>query len=429
MTSTNDPSRRTFLAQTAVAVGAAGVLPTIAAATSRRGRTPGKDEQIRIGIIGPGGMGTAHCQSILTLVNNGHEDVRIVALADVCDPRADAAAKVCEERQGTSPKIYRNYHDLLARDDIHGVLIASPEHWHAQHGIDAIKAGKDVYLEKPMTLRLDDALALRGVVNANPSVVFQVGTQKIMLPKFAEARTMINADMIGTPTFSQTSYCRNSPDGEWNYYHLDPAWEPGVNMDWETWCEPVGQIDWDPKVYARWRRYKDWSTGIVGDLLVHEITPLIMALERVGWPTRVQATGGHYLDKAMENHDQVNITVAFENDHTMIVAGSTCNEVGFETLIRGQRGNIYLNSRHCVMRPERVFVDDVDEVTIECPDIGNDQDQLRLNWFRCMRSREKPDSNVDLGLKVIVIVDLATRSMWTGKTYEFDHETMTARAV
>lgn len=240
---------------------------------------------------------------------------------------------------------------------------------------------------------------------------------------------MINADMIGTPTFSQTSYCRNSPDGEWNYYHIDPEWKPGVNLDWEAWCGSVGLIEWDPKVYARWRRYKDWSTGIVGDLLVHEITPLIMALERVGWPTRVQATGGHYLDKAMENHDQVNITVAFENDHTMIVAGSTCNEVGFETLIRGQRGNIYLNSRHCVMRPERVFVDDVDEVTIECPDIGNDQDQLRLNWFRCMRSREKPDSNVDLGLKVIVIVDLATRSMWTGKTYEFDHETMTARAV
>jgi len=428
MTNHADPSRRTFLAQTAAVVGAGAVLPTIATA-SRRAKTPGKDEQIRIGIIGPGGMGTAHCQSILTLVENGHEDVQIVALADVCDSRSEHAGGVCQELQGSTPDIYRDHQELLARDDIHGVLIASPEHWHSRHAIAAIQAGKDVYLEKPMTLNLADAMDLRKVVSANPGVVFQVGTQKIMLPKFREAKKMLDADMIGHPTFSQTSYCRNNPDGEWNYYHIDESWEPGKNIDWKTWCEPVGQIDWDPKVYARWRRYKAWSTGIIGDLLVHEITPLIMALERAGWPTRVQATGGHFLDKAMENHDQVNINVSFENDHTMIVAGSTCNEVGFETLIRGQKGNMYLNGRHCVMRPERAFVDEIDEVTVECPDIGNDQDQLRLNWFRCMRSREKPDSNVDLGTKVMVIVDLATRSMWTGKTYDFDHKTMTARAV
>ena len=123
---------------------------------------------------------------------------------------------------------------------------------------------------------------------------------------------------------------------------------------------PLGERAWDPHVYARWRRYKDFSTGIIGDLLVHEMTPLFFALD-LDWPSRVDAIGGHYIDKAMENHDQVNIEVQFEKGHTMIVAGSTCNEQGLETMIRGHEGNIFLNGAHCEMRPERLFADEIDE--------------------------------------------------------------------
>ena len=77
----------------------------------------------------------------------------------------------------------------------------------------------------------------------------------------------------------------------------------GVNLDWDAWCGPMGKRNWDPKVFARWRRYRDYSTGIIGDLLVHEITPMLMAIEQ-GWPTRVVATGSHLVDKEMENFDQ-----------------------------------------------------------------------------------------------------------------------------
>jgi hypothetical protein len=131
----------------------------------------------------------------------------------------------------------------------------------------------------------------------------------------------------------------------------------------------------------------------------------------------------------MENHDQVNLTIQFEHDHTMIVAGSTCNEVGLENLIRGNEGNIYLNSRHCELRPTRPYVDLVDPQLIKCPDIGNDQDQLRLAWLKAIRSRVQPDSTVDFATKVMVAVDLASRSMWDGHAYSFDPNTMTASRV
>jgi predicted dehydrogenase len=433
---TAGPSRRAFLAQTA-AFGAAAML-TSCETTGKYPKKPSvakaprvpvaDDEPIRMGVIGTGGMGGGHCQSIINLAQAGEANVRIIALCDVCDPRLEGARKVCAEKQGIEVDTHRDYRELLARDDINGVLIATPEHWHGTMARDALWAGKDVYVEKPMTLRLDDALFLREVVLDHPELIFQVGTQKMILPKYVAAQELIAGGAIGKPTLSQTSYCRNSIDGEWLYYAIDPAWEPGVNLDWVAWCGPLGPAPWDPQVYARWRRYRRYSTGIIGDLLVHQMTPLMMALDQ-GWPVRVVASGGHYVDKAMENHDQININVEFEDEHTMLIAGSTCNETGLETLIRGHKANIYLGGRHCELRPERVFADEIEPQRVECPDIGNDQDQLRLTWLECIRTREPAVSNVDLATKMMVAVDLATRSVWEGHAYRFDPETMTAYAI
>jgi predicted dehydrogenase len=435
-----DSSRRSFLAaaagaavttillkgETAQAGAASRALQPIPHSLPRATLEDGGT--IRMGVIGTGGMGNAHCHSFISLVKQGKENVQIVAVSDVCESHLNRAHKHCEEAQGITVDRYPDYRRLLERDDLHGVLIASPEHWHAQMAIDAIAAGKDVYVEKPMTLRLPEAIRLREVVLANPDIRLQVGTQMTNMPRFHEARKLIAAGAIGTPTFSQTSYCRNSKTGEWNYYGIDPKWEPGVNLDWESWCGPLGVRKWDPLVFARWRRYRDFSTGIIGDLLVHVLTPMLMAVEQ-GWPVRVSASGSHIIDKAMENHDQVNLVVEFETGHQMVIAGSTCNEVGLETMIRGHKANLYLGGRHCVLRPERIYSEEVDEQTVQCEDIGNDQDMHRLKWLKCIRTREQPDSDIEQGTKVMVIVDLAARSMWEGGSFAFDPKTMTARRL
>ena len=435
-------SRRDFLQKAAAAAAGASVLSIartnelIAEALGRpvpvapASAPIGPDDPVRIGVIGTGGMGTGHVDAFLGLAKQGKTNVQVAALADVCQARLEVAKKKVEEAQGagTVETFYADYPGLLRKQDIHGVLIASPEHWHAKMAEDAVTAGKDVYLEKPMTLRLADALRLLRVQRANPNVIVNIGTQFVMISSYREAQKIIAAGGIGKPVWSQTGYSRNSKEGEWLYYTIDPEWQPGVNLDWKQWCGPLGSAPWDPQVYARWRRYRKYSTGIIGDLLVHRITPLVMAINP-GWPTRVTAAGGHYVDKVMENHDQENIAIEFENEHTMIVAGSTANEVGLETVIRGHRGNLYVGGRNLVLRPERIFADEVDEQTIEGEDHGDDQDELRLHWLAAIRGRLPSPSPVELAAKVMVVVDLATRSLWEGAAFGFDPKTMRARKL
>lgn len=437
-----DTSRREFLATSTLAAAGSGLLSlgrTNAAIGRARGAPipaaapvlrPGANEVARIGIIGTGGMGTGHAEAFAALGKDGRASVEVVALADVCQARLMAARERVEQRQGqgTVATHYADYPALLARNDIHGVVVASPEHWHAKMTEDAIAAGKAVYLEKPMTLRLPEAIRLLEIVRANPQALVTVGTQFVTISSYRNARELIAKGAIGKAVWSQTSYCRNSLEGEWLYYELDEGWQPGVNLDWKQWCEPLGAAPWDPEVFARWRRYRKYSTGIIGDLLVHRVTPLVMALD-AGWPVRVVASGGHYVDAKMENHDQVNITVEFEKGHTMIVAGSTANEVGLETVIRGHKGNLYVGGEATLLRPERLFVDEVDELTIAGEDQGDSQDQLRLQWLGAMRSRGISPSPVELGTQVMVIVDLATRSLWEGSAFGFDPATMKVRKL
>ncbi len=386
------------------------------------------DRPIRIGIIGVGGMGNGHMNAFMSFQANKLQKVHIVALSDVCKTRLDACLKVAREKQKGVTKVegYRDYKKLLARDDIDAVVIASPEHWHAQMAVDAIHARKDVYLEKPMTLRLQDALWLEEVMDANPDMRLQVGTQYMTYEKYHTAKKWIKEGRIGKPVFSQTSYCRNSVKGEW-LYGIDPKVQPGEMLDWEAWCGPLGPREWDTEIYHRWRRYRDFSTGIVGDLLVHMMTPMFFALD-VGWPVRVIANGGNYIDKAMQNHDMVNMTIEFEKEHTMIVAGSTCNENGLTPMIRGHEGNLSLSGNQIEFRPERIFADNDDPETVKFK-AKRPQDALRIDWLESVRTRRPNISQVQLAAKVMVGVDLATRSMWEKSAFAFDPKTRSAKRI
>jgi predicted dehydrogenase len=435
------PDRRSFIRQSAAIAASASALTAMAyedvsADPSTIPVTPGvrppRDaDPVRIAIVGTGGMGTGHAEAIARFARDGVTDVEIVALCDVNTVRmTEAATKIRRLGQSNAITPYTDYRKLLQDPSIHGVLIAVPEHWHGKIAEDAILAGKDVYVEKPMTLRLKQAMHLREVAARNPDRMAVVGTQYTTYPSYNAAKKLIAEGAIGKPTFSQVSYCRNSKEGEWLYYKIDPAWVPGETLDWNFWLGELPKVPYNAEVYARWRRYKDYSTGIIGDLLVHHMTPMVMALD-AGWPTRVVASGGHYVDKAMENHDQVNINVEFEKEHTMIVAGSTSNEVGLESLIRGHKANLYLgDSRKVTLRPERAYGEEIEEQVIQGDDNKMDsQDQLRLQWLQSIRTRQQPASTIDLGTRVMVIVDLATRSMWTGKAYGFDPVKMQVREI
>jgi len=433
-------TRREFLQKTVGTATAAAILPSVLAARGEqadRGTIAkaapraalGPSDVIRIGIIGTGGMGSGHADAFARLAQSG-QPVRVDALCDVCDLRSAAAKEIVQKSQPGDVAVYRRHDELLARKDLHGVLIAAPEHWHGRLAEDALLAGKDVYVEKPMTLNLQDALRLRQVVHNNPQAVFCVGTQYVMTPSYITTEQLIADGAIGKLAWSQTSFCRNSKDGEWTYYAIDPAWQPGVNLDWKTWCGPLGDVPWNAEIYARWRRFRKYSTGIMGDLLVHQITPMVKAM-RLGWPVRVTASGGHIVDTKMENFDQVNMTIDFEGGHTMVVAGSTCNELGMERIIRGHKGNLYVGARIAMLHPEGIWADQVEERDIAPPPgpAIPDQQALRLHWLDCIRTREKPRADIELGTKVMVIVELASRSMWEGGAFAYDPATSAVRKI
>lgn len=422
-------SRRDFLRNTTAglaAVSLAGCAADAAGVTEPavvRAPVPIKgDEPLRIAVVGVGNMGGGHVEAFMSFAKKNKEKVQVTAIADVAKPHLDGWVDRASKTQGFAVRGYRDYRELLKKEDVHGVVVATPEHWHAQNVIDCLGAGKDVYVEKPMTLKMEDAFRISDAVAKSDRLV-QVGTQYMMLPRYREARKLVESGVLGHITLLQTSYCRNSKNGEW-LYEIDPKIVPGEMLDWDAWCGPNGTAPFDHEVYHRWRRYRRWSTGIIGDLLVHQMTPLVWAA-KMGWPVRVTASGGRYCDLKMENQDQVMLTVEFEGGHTMIVMGSVCNETGLEVMIRGHQANIYLGGNNCVLRPERVFSDDVEEKTIQCAGM-NEQDELRLDWLRCIRTRQPNQSQVELGAKIMVIVDLATRSIWGGGAWTFDPATRKA---
>jgi predicted dehydrogenase len=206
-------TRREFLRGAAAIAAGAAALSSASCSTGLGGAIPfagpraalRADEPVRIGVVGTGGMGTEHCRALLRLVEAGRTNARIDALSDVCHARLEAARKEVTEKQAGTVATYARYTDVLADPSIHGVLIATPEHWHAKMAEDAIVAGKDVYIEKPMTLRLPEALRLREVVRANPGSIAVVGTQYTMIPSYVEAQRLIAAGAIGKPVTSQTS--------------------------------------------------------------------------------------------------------------------------------------------------------------------------------------------------------------------------------
>lgn len=405
--------RRSFMKKSAVAAGAVAM-----ASPAAFGRGP--NDTIGVGVIGVGGMGSAHCGSLMNINKNKQENLQIRAVCDVAKPRVDRRAKDCSNKQGIKVAAHRYYQDLIERKDIDCVWIASPEHWHAQMAIDAIAAGKDVYVEKPMTYNLPDAVRLMDAAKGSDRIV-QVGTQYVTDPKYHKAHDLIKSGAIGKPVSSETGYCRNSKTGEWNYYGIEKDIVPGPNLDWNAWCGPLGPQEWNTLVYHRWRRYSKFSTGIVGDLLVHQMTPLLWSIDP-GFPKRVVATGVHNIDKAMDNFDQVNLTIEFDGGHTHVCWGSTCNATSPAPLIRGYKANLQLSGNNCNLVPEQIWAEDIDRQKHKFQR-GSSHDELRVNLLNRSRDRKAPLSPVELGYKIMIIVDLAARSMWEGKAFGYDPAT------
>ena len=204
MESTSKVTRRSFVKTAASAGIALG-----ATSRSAQARILGANDRINLAVIGVGGRGRGLLREAVG-IQESSATVQVLAVADVYEKRKKAAQEVCK---GDG---YLDYRQILARPDIDGVIVATPDHWHAKIAIEAMNQGKDVYLEKPMTHTVDEARQVAETVDKTKRVL-QVGSQTTSSDQWWKARKAIEDGMIGQLIMSQGSYHRNSTQGEWNY--------------------------------------------------------------------------------------------------------------------------------------------------------------------------------------------------------------------
>lgn len=207
----------------------------------------------------------------------------------VCDCYQGHLDRAKERSDGKVDTYFAQYKKLLDRKDIDGVAIATPDHWHLQMVLDALDAGKDVYIEKPMTYRIEDGPKIIDAARRNHRIV-QAGSQWVSSDQNKKAREIVASGKLGTVTKVTASYNRNSSTGAWNY-PIPLDLQNGVNFHWEEWLGSAPKVAYDPERVFRYRKYWDYSGGISTDLFVHLINSIHFIMG-VQMPRSVVACGG-----------------------------------------------------------------------------------------------------------------------------------------
>ncbi len=417
----NRMSRRDFLkssAAGAVALGVSGgVLP---------GSALGANERVGMAVIGVGGMGGGHVSELM----RKKDRVKLLAVCDVWEKRREQHAR----RSGATP--YADYRKVLGRKDIDAVVIATPDHWHASISIDAMEAGKDVYCQKPLTRYWREAKKVVQVVHRTERVL-QCGAQGTSDGRLWRANQLIKEGAIGKVIWSQASYCRNDPGGDWNYY-IDPSANPG-NLDWDTWLGPAPKRLWTPERFFRFRKYWDYSGGVATDLLYHRLAELTTALGRE-FPVEVMATGGNYVHKDREVPDTFHVLIKYPSDHTVFLVSTQENDDGLDKVVRGQHATLTFGGPGVIIKPQNPFrgrvTAKVNDGVISVPgqetpsDDKGEVQEIRLpamrvanhmdNFLDCIKSREKPHLDADSAYRVMVAIALSIDSYRERKVKIFD---------
>ncbi len=274
--------RRSFLkAATAASAGTmlTGGVGSLAIAQSEPSQPVSANDHIQIALIGAGGQGMGDTKTALQVPG-----VKLLAVADCYNGRLEHA----KELWGDDIFTARDYNEILARKDVDAVIIGTPDHWHKQAGIDAMKAGKDVYCEKPMIHLYSDGPEM---IEASRSTgrILQVGSQRVSSMIYLKAKELLDAGAIGQLNMVTAHWNRNSSMGAWNYTVPDDA--SPQTCDWPRFLGTAPRIPFNAEHFFQWRKWKAYGSGVAGDLFVHLFSGTHFITGSKG-PTRGMATGG-----------------------------------------------------------------------------------------------------------------------------------------
>ena len=385
---------------------AAGIAAGLSLGAPASARVIGANDRISIGLIGCGQRASAHLRNNLPKMDDPKWNFRIAAVSDIYRPRLESAAAA------TGGKPFHDYRDLLAMKGLDAVLIATPDHWHAKMAIDAMNAGLDVYLEKPMTYTWQEARKVAAVCNKTKRIM-QVGVQSTSDDTWWKARDLIKAGAIGKVLWSQSSYSRNSREGEWNYSLKEAS--PDV-LDWQAFLGSAPKRPFDPARFFQWRKYWDYSGGIATDLFYHQLGHLQIALGPE-FPTHVTSAGGIYVQKdGREVPDTLQMLIEYPSQHTICLHSSMASNIGVPEIVRGHEATMTFEAPGVVCRPQPQFVAERPEKKVALEPRSNHM----LNWLECLRSRQKPHCDHETGYRVMVAIALGVAAYRKRKVMSFD---------
>jgi predicted dehydrogenase len=390
-------TRRNFIGNVATGLGSLAT-----------GNVLGANERIRFGAIGVGERGTQLVREALACGNT-----ECIAFADIYSRRREDAKKLAP-----AARSFADYRELLADSSLDAVLIATPQHLHAECFIAALGAGKHVYQEKTMAFTVDEAKAMRAAYLSAGRTV-QIGHQALSSGQVTDAVNYLASGGVGKVTAIHGRMFRNTPHGK-------PQWARPVypdmtpeNLMWKAFLGSAPERDFDPDRYANWRLFWDYSGGNVHENMCHQIAFWYKVLG-LRIPQAVSMSGGVYLWKdGREVPDTMHVSLehgeevlfswdsGFGNSHP----GVTEDVLGTDgTIVRGQQIR-YL--------PQKVNRPDGAEVLGQTP--TQPQAHMR-NFFDCMQTGREPNCSFEIGYRVSIACRMAIESYWTGRLIRWDAE-------
>jgi predicted dehydrogenase len=390
--------RRTFL------TAASGLALSARAA---KAAIQGANNRIRIGVIGTGGR----ARGLMGLLKKlpGSE---MVAVCDVYEPRVLQAAEIAT----TATIKVADYRRILDDREIDAIVIGAPDHWHKTIALDAVAAGKDVYVEKPVSHTIEEGEQMVKAIEASKQIV-QTGTQQRSWDHWVLGKQIIDSGRLGQITFVQTYWYQHATAGNYAPVSMD-------KLDWKRWLGSAPDQPFRPERFYQWRHFWDFGGGQITDLMTHWIDVVHWYMD-VEAPLSASATGRNYNLKLWEAPDTVNATIEFPKNFMAAYLGTYVSKVddgGLE--FRGDRGTLKIDrARLAFYRDDAAYA--AGTLTPE-PDIyvrsSGDGTLTHLqNWLDCIRSRKAPNSHIRVGHQAARTSHLTNLAMRSGKTVRWNN--------
>jgi predicted dehydrogenase len=411
---TPNTTRREFLKTASAALAAPMIVPS--SVLGADGQTP-PSGRINLGIIGCGGMGRANLGECTK-----HPDVVVTAACDVWKTRRDAVAA---QFKGTC-KTYADYREMLQAKDLDAVIIATPPHWHTLIAIAACEAGKDIYLQKPMTLHLGESLAVRNAVKKH-NRISQIGTQIHAGDNYRRVVELVRSGNLGKIGVVRTFNVMNQ--GAAGVGKAPDSKQPD-DIDWSLWCGPAplrpfnSILATDAYYHSSWMDYSGgWTPGMAPQIIDLPVWAL-----NLGYPLSTSSAGGRYVVQddgdAYDHHEVVwqypNFTLTWmsslTNSYDFVMRGDAQPERRLGIYFHGTDATLYAHYNTFRVMAEGDRMKGKPEVPQSIPSSPGHERE----WLDCVKSRQQPSCSVFYHTKVDVPIVLSLLSLKLGRSIRFD---------